>query len=266
MEFKINRKENPHLSRYSQSEIDIAREFAKKAYKEFGTFIKAIVIFGSAARQEKTAGQDIDILVVVNDLTIELTAEAVEAYRIIMQRLIAETNKKIHLTTLKLTNFRDLVRNGDPVAINILRDGVALLDTGFFDPLQVLLYEGRIKPTYESINTYLMRAPITLQNSRWHIIQATVDLYWSTIDAAHAGLMKLGEIPPSPGHVADLLEEKMVKKGLLEKRYSTIMREFYNISKKVMHREIKEISGTQYEKYYKDAHDFVERMRKFIEK
>lgn len=266
MEFKISKRENPHIRKYSQQDLDVAREFSKKIYKEFGTFIKAIVLFGSASRTHTTASQDIDVLVVVNDLTMELSAEAVEAYRIIMQKLIADTNKRIHLTTLKITNFWDLVRKGDPIAINILRDGVALLDTGFFDPLQALLYQGRIRPTYESIYTYLLRAPNTLQNSQWHLLQATVDLYWAVIDAAHASLMKLGEIPPSPDHVADMLDDKMVKKGLLEKRYSTIMRNFYGTSKKIMHREIKEIKGSDYEKWVREAHDFVERMKKFVEK
>jgi uncharacterized protein (UPF0332 family) len=58
----------------------------------------------------------------------------------------------------------------------------------------------------------------------------------------------------------------MVKKGLLEKRYSTIMRNFYGTSKKIMHREIKEIKGSDYEKWVREAHDFVERMKKFVEK
>ncbi|MFH0977729.1 MAG: nucleotidyltransferase domain-containing protein [Candidatus Woesearchaeota archaeon] len=266
MEFKINQKANPHVRKYSQEDLDTAREFAKKAYKEFGTFCKAVVLFGSAARKNTTSRMDIDIMVVVNDLTIELSPEAVEAYRIIMQRLVGETNRRIHLTTLKFTNFWDLVRKGDPIAINILRDGVALLDTGFFDPIQALLYDGKIRPTYESIYTYLMRAPTTVQNSKMHIMQATVDLYWAVIDAAHAALMKHGEIPPSPAHVADMIEDKLVKPGIIEARYAHIMKNFYGISRKIMHREIQEVTGTQYEKHLKDAEDFVSKMKQLVEK
>ena len=50
---------------------------------------------------------------------------------------------------------------------------------------------------------YFGRAPITLRNSKWHLNQATIDLYWAVIDATHAALMKLGEIPPSPEHIPD---------------------------------------------------------------
>ena len=35
MEFKIKTKESPHIKGYHKEELEIAREFAKKAYKEF---------------------------------------------------------------------------------------------------------------------------------------------------------------------------------------------------------------------------------------
>ena len=77
--------------------------------------------------------------------------------------------------------------------------------------------------------------------------------------------MKLGEIPPTPEHVADLLQEKMVAKKLLEQKYVTIMRNFYKISKMISHREIREIKGAEFDRYFEEAADFVARMRKFIE-
>ena len=146
----------------------------------------------------------------------------------------------------------------------MLRDGVALIDSGFFKPLQVLLRRGKIRPSEESIWTYYVRAPSTLHNAKWHIMQATVDLYWAVIDSAHAALMKHGEIPPSPDHVADLLESKLVKNKLLEKKYVTMMRNFYKLSKMITHRQISEIKGAQFDKYHKDASDFVGRMKRYI--
>ncbi|MFH1510938.1 MAG: nucleotidyltransferase domain-containing protein [Candidatus Woesearchaeota archaeon] len=265
MEFKIEKKENPHIRKYSQKDLDTSREFAKKIVNELGTFCKAIVLFGSAARRDDNRN-DIDIMVAVDDLTIVMTSEGVEAYRIIMQKLVADTDTRIHLTTLKLSNLWDLVRKGDPVAINILRDGVALIDSGFFDPLQALLYQGRIGPSYEAVYTYLHRAPASIVNSKWHLLQATVDLYWATIDAAHAALMKMGHIPPSPSHVADMLDQKLVKKGLLEQRYCSIMRNFYEQSKRILHGEQRQVHGEDYEKLLKDAQDFVDRMKRIVQK
>ncbi len=182
-----------------------------------------------------------------------MSPEATQTYRVIMQKIISNISKKIHLTTLKFTNFWDYARNGDPVAINIMRDGVALIDTGFFSPLQTLLYQGRIRPTYESIWAYHNRAGTTVMNSKWHILQATIDLYWACIDSAHAALMKIGEIPPSPEHVPEMMINTMVKKGLVTKRYPTIMKDFYELSKKITHRDIKEIKGRDYDSYLKES-------------
>jgi predicted nucleotidyltransferase/uncharacterized protein (UPF0332 family) len=265
MKFDLPRKQHPNLERYYKEDLDKVYRFANELYKELGGLIRAVVIFGSTARRTRGPGGDIDILVILDDIQMNLTAEVTEAYRVIVQRLIVKNSTKLHVVTLRFTNFWEYVRNGDPVAINILRDGVAIIDSGFFDPLQMLLKKGRIRPTQESIWTYYMRSPNTLQNSKWHINQAVVDLYWAVIDAAHAALMRMGEIPPSPDHVADLLQKKLVQKKLLEARYVVTMRNFYRLMKMITHREIKEISGEEYDKYYREAEEFVHRMKKIID-
>ena len=43
------------------------------------------------------------------------------------------------------------------------------------------------------------------------------------------------------------------------------MRNFYKLMKMITHREIKEIKGEEYDRNFKIAEDFVQRMRKFIE-
>ena len=43
------------------------------------------------------------------------------------------------------------------------------------------------------------------------------------------------------------------------------MREFYKLMKMITHRKIMNITGKQYDNYYKIAEDFVKRMRKIIE-
>ncbi|HSU72391.1 MAG TPA: nucleotidyltransferase domain-containing protein [Candidatus Binatia bacterium] len=266
-EFKIYPRENPVAQLYSKDDRELARQFTQRIYKEFGNFLKAVVLFGSAATREKrSAKSDIDILIVVDDVTLNLSHELITAYRIIVEKVVVELSSRFHVTTLRLTSFWEYVRAGDPVGINILRDGIAILDTGFFDPLQMLLRQGRIRPTQESIWNYYMRAPTTLHNSKWHLLQATLDLYWAAIDSAHAALMTLGEIPPSPDHVADLLEENFVKAKLLEPKYTHTMRYLYSLSKMIVHREVKEISGAEYTKYAAMASDFVERMRKIVDK
>lgn len=264
MEFNIERKKKRNSEHYHTNDVDLAYQFAKKVHKEFGNFIKAIVLFGSAAKRKKS--HDIDILVVIDDLSLVLTREIVQAYRIMMTEIVAKISTKLHITTLRFTNFWEYTRAGDPVAVNMLRDGFALIDTGFFEPLQALLHQGRIRPTPEAVWTYFSRAPQTIINSKGHIIQATVDLYWGVIDAAHAALMRINEIPPSPDHVAEIMEEKLVKPGIIDKKLPKTMSRFYDIMKLITSRDMKEVSGVQYDEYLKEATEFITAMEKFIRK
>ncbi len=266
MEFDIQKRKKQVSESYSKDVIDMSYAFSKRVYKEFSKFIKAIVLFGSTARKKQETKGDVDILIIVDDITIVMDQEFVQAYRMIIEKIVAEVNpQKLHVTTLKFTSFWEYVRAGDPVAVNILRDGIPIIDSEFFEPLQILLYQGRIRPSPESMWNYFNKAPVTLYNSKWHIKQAVLDLYWAVIDAAHAALMKLNEVPPSPSHVADMLEEKMIRKGLLKQKYADIMRRFYHLSRIILHGQIVEISGSQFDDYFKNAKDFVDEMQKFIE-
>ena len=192
MKAQIQRRDNTFKSKYSSEDYDTARSFATKIYKEFGVFIKAIMIFGgeggktsevapqlqdvmnpkekhksflkeikqTLTGQQHAAGQflqsslqnqaeqqqkqeqenqnnkisqnsknlyekgDIDILIVVDNVSFYLTPEIVEVYREVTERIAIETSKRLHITTLRITSFWEYMRVGDPIGINILRSGV----------------------------------------------------------------------------------------------------------------------------------------------
>ena len=264
MEFSIKRQEDADKAKHSKEDLDKAYAFSKRIYQEFGTFIKAVVLFGSAARKEQTKRSDVDILVIIDDLSVQMTPEIIETYRIITEKIIAEVSTSLHITSLKLTTFHEYVHAGDPIAINMLRDGVALIDTGFFFPLKALLKMGKIRPTPESVWTYYAKAPQILIGSRALILQAVIDLYWAVIDAAHAALMAQGEIPPSPDHVSEMISEKLVATGKVEIKYAHIMHDFYTLAKAIMHKEITLMTGAEYDRYYEKAQAFVKRMQETI--
>lgn len=266
MDIDIPKRPHPGTEYYRKEEIDLANKFAQALNKEMGKFIKGIILFGSSARKSSTPKSDIDVLILIDDLSIILTKDVADAYRIIIQRIITKVSRRLHIVTLRLTSFWDYIRNGDPVGINILRDGISLSDAGFFDPLQLLLKKGRIRPTKESIWAYYVKAPATLNNAKWHIMQAVIDLYWAVIDAAHAALMSQGTVPPTPEHVADMLDEALVFPGLLEKKYSQIMRSSYGRAKAIMHKEVNEIKGADFDKYLQEANEFIDRMKIFIDR
>ncbi|MFH1182396.1 MAG: nucleotidyltransferase domain-containing protein [Candidatus Woesearchaeota archaeon] len=267
MEFPVKKNQNPNIHKYARQDMSKAYEFSKKLYDEFGPLVKAIVLFGSTSKAQRTnPGSDIDILIIIDDTETVLTRELIETYRIIVEKLIISISDKLHVTSLKLTTFWEYVRAGDPVGMNILRTGVALLDTGFFEPLRALLVRGRIRPSPEAIWTYFARAPRTIHNSKWHVLQGTLNLYWAVIDAAHAALMKVGVTPPSPEHVAEMIEEKLVKEKIVPRRYADIAQKFYKLQKDIVYREIKEVSGKEFDAYCKEAQEFVDEMGKVIGK
>ncbi|PIN87878.1 hypothetical protein COV12_01470 [Candidatus Woesearchaeota archaeon CG10_big_fil_rev_8_21_14_0_10_32_24] len=265
MEFKVQRKENENIHKYPTEDLKVAEKFADDLKKELQQFLIGVIAFGSMARREAKETSDIDLMVIMDDVTFVVTEPLIEGYKIIVENLIRKTSMRLHITSMTLTSFWEHVKVGDPIIVNILRDGVAIIDQGMFDPLQKLLKQGRIRPSEESVWRYYGRSPKTLLNSRWHVLQAMLDLYWAVIDAAHAALMRANQVPPTPEHVADLLEKVYVKPKKLEQKYADTMRKFYRLSKGITHREIKYVTGLEFEKNYKEADEFVKRMKKLIE-
>lgn len=267
MKFDIQRRgpRSPEQN-YPETEFQIAKTFATRLYKEFGEFVKAVILFGSASTAKKKTN-DIDILIILDDVRLQFTEDIVQTYRIITQKIIAETNPdKLHIQSMKFSSFWEYVRAGDPVATNVLRYGIALIDTGFFDPLQMLLDQGRIRPSPESIATYFAMAPRSLTDADRHLITAAIDLYWSCINAAHAALMHHGEIPPSPEHVPEMLKRTLIKEKKISPTTMKTMEDMYTLFKDLTHRKKQTITGREYDSHRKKAISFVKEMDKVIRK
>ena len=268
MDFPIKKQEIP--SKHSDEDRAVAMRFSAAIAKELDKLCRAIVLFGSVTKHEKLQKAqpdltgDIDVCIVLDDVTIQLTDEIMMTYRIMVENVIRKTSTRIHVTTLTLSTYWEYMRVADPVLLNILRSGHILLDSGIIEPMQILLRQGRIKPSKEAVWAYYLRAPQTLQNSQWHIMQAALDLYWAVIDAAHAALMAADVTPPSPKEAAELLRHTYVNKGLLEEHYVKTMEQFYTLSKDIMHRRIATMSAEYYDELYGRAKEFVDRMKSFL--
>ncbi len=259
------KKDSPTKKKYPDNEVQLAYDFAQKVWKEFNKLLKAVVLFGSRVSSTKVQKEsDIDVLLVIDDVSFHLSKELLEKYRIIVEKTVLETSKRIHVTTMNFTSFWEYSRVGDPLAINILREGVAMIDTGFFYPMQMLLYQGRIRPTKESILAYYSRAPQAIANSKWHIVQATLDLYWAGIDAAHAALMTVGQIPPAPSEVAKMMEKHLVEEHKIPKKHVKTMDFLYHTSRRILHHTIKEVDGKDYDTYLHHTYEMVKDLKHFI--
>jgi len=256
---KIEKKE----SGIPKKDYDIAYDFATSVYKQFKEVIKTIVLFGSVVKQAQKKDSDIDIIIIVDDCTIDWDDELISWYREELAKLTAKQQygKRLHVNTVTLSTFWDQVRTGDPVIINVLRYGETLIDFGgFFEPLKVLLAKGKIRATPESIYTVLRRAPDHIARAKFSILSGMEAIYWSMVDGAHAALMAFGEIPPSPEHIPELLTANFVKTRNLDKKYVEWYHEMYDLAREITHGSRTSIDPNEYLKQEKRAEEFLKVM------
>lgn len=265
MKFNVHKKNAKTKHNYSASNIDLAYKFSKEIHEELEDLVKGIVLFGSAARQNQDTN-DIDILLILDDVSIRLTPELVQTYRLVVEQCSQKISSKIHVTSMKFTSFWEYIRSGDPIAVNIVRDGYAIYDTGFFEPVQMLLFQGRLKPSEEALWSYFNRGKQFYASANRRLVDCVLDLYWGAMDVAHSALMSVNEIAVSPEEVADLLEDKLVKTKLLDKKIPWTLRKLYSLNKKINSGKIKIVSGADIDVLLKETDYYFEVMEKFLKK
>src|SRR3989338_5854681 len=175
-----------------KKETDIAMDFALKTYKVFDKIVKSIVLFGSTAKQTAVTGSDIDIVIIIDDVSINWDQELIAWYREELEKTLKSNpyNREIHVNTVKLSTWWEDLLKGDPVVINIIRYGESIIDFGgFFEPLKYLLVKGKIKSTPEAVYNALQRAPLHISRSKVAELNAVEGLYWAMVDSAHAALI-----------------------------------------------------------------------------
>ena len=254
---KITKKQVKRISK-QKTDYDIAYDFATKAYKKFQEAIKSIVLFGSVTKKSTVKGSDIDILVIVDDCSIQWDQELIAWYREEMGKIV--NSERLHINTVTLSTFWEDVREGEPAAINIIRYGQTLIDFGgFFDPLKSLLAKGRIRPTPEAIFTTLRRAPLHISRAKFDIINSIEHLYWAMVDSAHSALMAKNQIPPSPEHVGEMLDEIFNK--VLDKKYVKWYNEMYTLAHDIVHGNVKHLTGKDIDVLMARTIEFEKKLR-----
>jgi len=251
-----------------KTERDIAMDFAEKAYTKFNKLIKSVILFGSAVKHTNTTGSDIDIILLVDDVSIKFDDKLVLWYREELGKLIQKNpyKKDLHINTVKLTTWWHDLTRGDPTVINILRYGESIIDFGgFFNPLKILLQQGKIKPSPESIYTVLNRIPGHILRSRIAELSAIEGCYWAFVESAQALLMSVKVLPPSPEHIPILLKENFVDKKLMKMKCVTDFRDLYDLHKKIIHEEIRDLDGKIIDGWQEKSEDFFKSVLKLID-
>jgi len=250
-----------------KTERDIAMDFAIKIYQKFDKMIKSIILFGSSAKQTNVIGSDIDIIIIIDDASIKFDETLVLWYREELAKIIQENpyQKDFHINTVKLTTWWGDLYMGDPTVINVIRYGETLIDFGgFFNPLKILLEQGRIKPTPEAIYTCLNRVPVHILSSKSAELSSVEGCFWAMVDSAQALLMAIKVLPPSTEHIAGLLKENFVDKRLLKIKYVDNFIELHELHRKVMHGEIRNINGNIIDMWQNKAEEFFNVVMKLI--
>ena len=246
-----------------ESSHDIAFDFATKVYKKFRDVIKAIAVFGSVPKAQTNPKRDIDMIIIIDDCTINWDDELIAWYREELAKLLIAQNykKEIHINTVTLTAFWDEVRAGEPLVINVIRYGEPIIDLGgFFDPLKVLLARGKIRPSPEAVYTTMERSLKHLARANGSILGSVEGFYWAMVDSSHAALMAYKIVPPSPENVPELLKTNFVDKKILSKEYLQWFEDVRKKAKAILYGETTRLSGKELDELQHKAEDFVNKL------
>ena len=251
------------------SEKEIAMNFALKVQEKFDRLIKASILFGSQAKQTSGIKSDIDIVLIVDDASVEWDLELIAWYRTELGKIISgkRYGRELHVNTVKLTTWWQDLLHGDPVVLNILRYGEPLIDLGgFFTPLRALLEKGKIKSTPEAALAALQRAPTHLVRSKMSEMGAIEGVYWTMVDSAQAALIIAGKMPPSPEHIGAMLKEAFVDTGMLKMGYVRAFNDLFDVHKSISHGKISEVKGSEIDHWQDLAEKFLSEMTTIVNK
>lgn len=261
-----------------EQRIELIKNYAKKALEKYGQYIKAIVMTGSVVREEFKPKSDIDVFVIVDDATFNLTNEMLDKIDADLLKMADEVpeawitvknelgkDEKICLISVQpvytLTEFWDYARIAHPIIYNFIKEGVPVYDAGFFTPIKRLLEMGKIPATREAIESYMDAAPKKLSRAKTvKLLILAEDCYYAILNSAQAVLMFMGLSPPVPSKAYDEVMLHLVKPKILEQQYADWLKEIIEIRKKIEHKELMDVSGQLVDEWIEKAEKFVDKM------
>ncbi len=259
--------------------LKAVKEFGKRVLEKYGKYVKAIVMMGSVAREEFRPTSDIDIFVILDDASQELTpelqdkidddmekiADGIDDAQVTIKDPASGKENKISLISVQpsysLTEFTDYARVGHPIIYNFIKEGVPMFDTGFFTPWKNLLLSGKITGTREAIENYMEGAPKKLMRAKTvKLLMLAEDCFYSMLNTVQAVLMFMGLPPPVPNKAYDDVMKYLVEPGILEKEYAEWLKEIVQIRKKIEHKDLTDVTGAFVDEWLGKADKFTEKM------
>ena len=256
------------------SALRVASIHKNLVLRKFERYVTSYVIAGSLVRGQATKTSDVDIYVVIDDTDVKRMSryELKERLRAMIYSYAFEANEiagaknKLSPQVYILTEFWESVKDANPVIFTFIRDGVPFYDRGAFMPWKLLLKMGKIKPSQEAIDNFMLlgeRVGKKVKEDLNRIV--TEDIYWGVITPSQAALMLYGLPPPTPRETVELMDKTFVEKeGLLEKKYIKILDKVVTLYKDYEHGRPKEVKGKDVDELLTEVSEYMQRLKELV--
>jgi uncharacterized protein (UPF0332 family) len=202
------------------------------------------------------------VFLVVDDTAREITPEMREKIDDDCEEIAKQISERISVQpSYTLTEFTDYARVCHPIIYNFIKEGIAVHDTGFFEPWKRLLLAGKIPGTREAIENYMEGAPKKLMRAKTvKLLMLAEDCYYAMLNTAQAVLMFMGLPPPVPAKAYRDVKEYLVKPGILQAEYAEWLRDVIEVRKRIERKELMDVSGAYVDEWIDKAERFVRKM------
>lgn len=251
--------------------MKLAKKLTSIVVDRFIGHIVCTVLYGSAVMGKNT--NDVDMAFVIDDTGVDkkdinradLRENSATIINFIARGLTDE--RKVHIQVYLLSAFWESIRDAHPIIFTLIRDGVPFYDKGLFKPWKNLLKMGKIKPSVEAIDNFLLSANIFIEKLKDQIRDMTIeDIWYVMINPAQAALMMYGLAPANHRESIQLIRKVFVKKeNLLEKKYYNWLKEIFELRKETEQNPEKKIDAEILAKYMGRADEYLDRMNKLFD-
>ncbi len=247
--------------------FESVEKFSDQLNEKLGDKVKVVAVWGSVPQGEHGVDSDIDTLVVLDDtkLRSDVPKDAKKKIRRKVTSLADEVDERITIQYFPfLTEFWDSLRKGEPLAIEAVRNGEPVYDTGIFMPAKRLLQRGKISGTQESVKKRLKLAATGYKKAEKNLKSSTPHKLEQVVaNAGQAPIMLVGKTPPGKEKVPDVLEEMFVEKDMLEEGVVEEAREIVEFAD-LGEKDPEKVTGEAVDEHLEKADNFVRRMHKLV--
>jgi len=218
--------------------------------------VERLILFGSKARDDAHPHSDVDVLVVVKEITREQD-DRVADY---MGNALVEKGVNLAAIVLRSKNLQEQIEIGTPFVRNIAQDGIPLFGEG--------IKVGKGKPE-EVARAFLKGAHERLVSTRLLVEggqyrDAISRAYYAILDAADGALALVGITPKSHEGTLTWFSLRFVKAGRVDSRYSGILNIIQKARLRADYNRMIEFSEADARTAQADAEDFVAMVEKLI--